>query len=145
VVPGGVQGYDRYAYANNSPLVFSDPTGHISCYGGRYDDGLHCAKKEDSQPPVSTTLQPGQIITRYGSNTGQYASPIGTSVAARALPPDVDTTIISGFEVAKPIENVLTGTAKAWFGQPGGGVQYFFGTGRTLQSLVAGGYLTDLP
>ncbi len=28
IVPGGVQGYDRYAYANNSPLNYVDPSGH---------------------------------------------------------------------------------------------------------------------
>ncbi|MBV6396394.1 MAG: tRNA nuclease WapA [Anaerolineales bacterium] len=27
VVPGGAQGYDRYAYANNSPVVYNDPSG----------------------------------------------------------------------------------------------------------------------
>jgi hypothetical protein len=29
IVPGGVQGWDRYAYANNSPIVYNDPTGHL--------------------------------------------------------------------------------------------------------------------
>ena len=28
IVPGGVQGLDRYAYVNNSPLNFVDPSGH---------------------------------------------------------------------------------------------------------------------
>jgi len=28
IVPGGVQGLDRYAYANNSPIKYTDPTGH---------------------------------------------------------------------------------------------------------------------
>jgi hypothetical protein len=28
-VPGGVQGYDRYAYANNSPVKYTDPSGHF--------------------------------------------------------------------------------------------------------------------
>jgi RHS repeat-associated protein len=28
IVSGGVQGLDRYAYANNSPMVYSDPSGH---------------------------------------------------------------------------------------------------------------------
>ncbi|MBI5822914.1 MAG: RHS repeat-associated core domain-containing protein, partial [Chloroflexi bacterium] len=38
IVPGGVQGLDRYAYVNNSPVVYVDPSGHEphgpgSCYG----------------------------------------------------------------------------------------------------------------
>ena len=29
IVPPGVQGYDRYAYVNNNPMRFTDPTGHF--------------------------------------------------------------------------------------------------------------------
>ena len=29
IVPGGVQGLDRYAYVNNNPTRYSDPTGHM--------------------------------------------------------------------------------------------------------------------
>ena len=28
ITPGGVQGLDRYAYVNNSPVRYTDPTGH---------------------------------------------------------------------------------------------------------------------
>ena len=28
IVPGGVQGLDRYAYVNNSPVMYTDPSGH---------------------------------------------------------------------------------------------------------------------
>ncbi len=28
IVPGGVQGYDRYAYTNNNPVRYTDPSGH---------------------------------------------------------------------------------------------------------------------
>jgi hypothetical protein len=31
IVLGGVQGLDRYAYANNSPVRYVDPSGHVSC------------------------------------------------------------------------------------------------------------------
>jgi hypothetical protein len=30
---GDIQGWDRYAYVNNSPLKYSDPTGHYICGG----------------------------------------------------------------------------------------------------------------
>ena len=30
VMPGGVQGLDRYAYVNNSPVMYTDPTGHCT-------------------------------------------------------------------------------------------------------------------
>ena len=37
IIPGGVQGLDRYAYANNSPMIYVDPSGHKAC-----DDELGC-------------------------------------------------------------------------------------------------------
>jgi RHS repeat-associated protein len=30
IIPGGVQGLDRYAYANNNPILYTDPSGHCS-------------------------------------------------------------------------------------------------------------------
>ena len=45
IVPPGVQGLDRYAYVNNNPMRYTDPTGHRSCE----EDGYNCAgeSKED--------------------------------------------------------------------------------------------------
>jgi RHS repeat-associated protein len=37
IVPGGVQGLDRYAYVNNSPIKYTDPSGHsVDCGIGEY-------------------------------------------------------------------------------------------------------------
>jgi len=33
VIPFGVQGLDRYAYSNNSPVVYTDPSGHSAWEG----------------------------------------------------------------------------------------------------------------
>jgi RHS repeat-associated protein len=33
VTPQGPQGLNRYAYANNSPIMYNDPTGHLSVFG----------------------------------------------------------------------------------------------------------------
>jgi len=40
IVPGGAQGYDRYAYVNNDPVRYADPSGHMTWNGegGNYDD-----------------------------------------------------------------------------------------------------------
>ena len=45
IVPGGVQGLDRYAYVNNSPMNNIDPSGHVPCEGDNWDDGPQCEKK----------------------------------------------------------------------------------------------------
>jgi RHS repeat-associated protein len=41
----GVQAWDRYAYVNNLPTKYTDPTGHIACYGDRFDDGPQCRQE----------------------------------------------------------------------------------------------------
>ncbi|MBI4761332.1 MAG: RHS repeat-associated core domain-containing protein [Chloroflexota bacterium] len=51
IVPGGVQGLDKYAYVNNTPTRFTDPSGHREVewteggggfpLGGSSDDGLN--------------------------------------------------------------------------------------------------------
>jgi RHS repeat-associated protein len=68
VIPPGVQGYDRYAYTNNSPLNATDPSGHClgpgnvwipdgtsACNGGYYLPGY--------TPPIITPPTPTPPIT----------------------------------------------------------------------------------
>jgi RHS repeat-associated protein len=31
IIPPGVQGWDRYAYVNNNPVRYIDPSGHVAC------------------------------------------------------------------------------------------------------------------
>ncbi|MBI5840376.1 MAG: RHS repeat-associated core domain-containing protein [Chloroflexi bacterium] len=45
IVPDGVQGYDRYAYVNNSPMKYIDPSGHNPCRGA--ESGYKCHRDLD--------------------------------------------------------------------------------------------------
>jgi RHS repeat-associated protein len=35
IIPGGAQGMDRYAYANNNAMKYTDPSGHGPCWAGK--------------------------------------------------------------------------------------------------------------
>jgi len=43
IMPGGVQGWDRYAYTANNPVRYVDPTGHITCTDDGYCGSLNSA------------------------------------------------------------------------------------------------------
>jgi hypothetical protein len=81
IVPAGVQGLDRYAYVNNSPLNFVDPSGHepgTMCGKGYYeycsshpviffggsdpDDPKEKGPSPYSQSPMWTTDESGDQI-----------------------------------------------------------------------------------
>lgn len=72
IVPDGVQGYDRYAYTNNSPLRYTDPTGH------RIDDGnvgnhgpLNCSKHKDYCTQNGKPLSQDALAALYALNTNK--------------------------------------------------------------------------
>ncbi len=69
-------------------------------------------------------LEPGTIFDRYGDPGGYYASPFNTPYEQRSLFPGPrgDYNV---YQVPKPIM-VEKGFVAQWFGQPGGGVQYYF-------------------
>jgi RHS repeat-associated protein len=52
VVPGGVQGLDRYAYVSNNPVKYVDPSGHLPTDG---ECGLH---GEECDPWGSESVPP---------------------------------------------------------------------------------------
>jgi len=69
-----------------------------------------------------TFLRPGQLISRYGSTTGRYFSPLGTPLSMRALPPGF-SSIYNTYKVVKPFE-VQFGRIAPAFGQSGLGTQF---------------------
>ncbi|MCZ2290051.1 MAG: hypothetical protein LC138_14555, partial [Anaerolineales bacterium] len=72
VIPGGTQGYDRYAYVYNNPLRYNDPTGHeTQCPDGicENDNNDEDDKLEELKEYVEETLlnNNGQIKKQYTS------------------------------------------------------------------------------
>jgi hypothetical protein len=103
------------------------------------------------------TLLPGEDIDRYGSVYGSFLAPAGTPYAERAIPPSsLDSTPAAGcnyhdYQVLKPF-NVDSGPIAAWFGQPGGGLQFQLDgnlvpgapAALTVLWLLDNGYLADV-
>jgi len=87
------------------------------------------------------TLLSGNIVDRYGADTGFYFTPSGTSPSKLSLrSPDVGTP--STYVVDQPW-TVEGGIAGPWFGQGGGGVQYL--SPRSARDLVDAGVLRSVP
>jgi hypothetical protein len=88
--------------------------------------------------PGSIELQHGQIIDRYGNETGRFFSPEGTPIGNRSLHPSTNTNLYNAFEVVKPLP-VQSGIAVPFYGRPGGGVQYY--SPLNTQQLINQGYI----
>jgi RHS repeat-associated protein len=56
VIPKGVQGYDRYAYANNAPVKYVDPSGHSP---------VADTDAATTTPSCSETDNTGELVYRY--------------------------------------------------------------------------------
>ena len=95
------------------------------------------------RPQISPmSLNTGSAISRFGPETGFYASPAGTSFSARALPSNYATQQpFYQYEVIKPF-GVNGGLVEPWFGQPGMGTQYRLPA--SVQQLIKGGYVTGI-
>ena len=68
--------------------------------------------------PERQWLMPGQSIDRFGGEGGLFASPLGTPLGARALPPGTDIGAYGAYRVATPFE-ALMGPAAPAFDQLG--------------------------
>jgi RHS repeat-associated protein len=65
IVPGGAQGWDRYAYVRNAPARYTDPTGHWEC--------------EDAQSCEHSDSLPSQELAAEHKNHGNPTKPAATA------------------------------------------------------------------
>ncbi|MGB7605002.1 MAG: glycohydrolase toxin TNT-related protein, partial [Lutisporaceae bacterium] len=90
---------------------------------------------------VSTTLQKGQSLGRYGNITpkSDYVTNTGASPSSLSLPPNTDASIYTEYVVVKPIPNTIQSTVAPWGGDVGGGLQYKLPT--PIEQLLKEGYI----
>ena len=88
--------------------------------------------------PEATTLEPGATFDRYGTDFGRYASPEGTPLYQRALPPGSEDGVYSVFRVVEPL-TVDAGAVAPAFGSFGGGTQYYLPS--SINALLKAGVI----
>jgi hypothetical protein len=82
------------------------------------------------------TLEPGEVIDRYGNENGRFFSPEGTPLEARSLPPGQGP--YNSYEVLKSF-SVKGGIAAPAFGESGLGVQYM--SSQSVSELIDAGFI----
>jgi filamentous hemagglutinin len=87
----------------------------------------------------NVTLKPGDTFDRYGSTTGNYVAPAGTSIGDRALAPGGAGNPLNKYEVIKPLPDAIQSQVAPAFGQTGGGVQIELK--KSIQWYIDNGYL----
>jgi len=100
IIPGGVQGYDRYAYVNNSPVRYSDPSGHIGCDEDTKGNCINYEyKKFDQSDILKTIIHIGfgsMVWARDGDGEPRMAAGfhnLGTAVVDRKTIVTADHTL----------------------------------------------------
>ncbi len=113
IVPPGIQGYDHYAYVNNNPLRYTDPTGHM------------CSDPDDPTQSCDGADHPGEVshgggtgISGGGSNGGddddngssgsglcQMYGECGGSDRPQFMPTQQDDTGCNDFQCALHVPN----------------------------------------
>lgn len=75
IVPGGVQGLDRYAYVNNNAVRYTDPSGH-RCVGGSGGDDPRVGAYS-APPKAKGTYYPLDVDLREHYQGGIPENPNG--------------------------------------------------------------------
>lgn len=89
----------------------------------KHSDGEGFDKNEKIDD--KTTLEPGKVIARYGSDFGSNATDVGTDHSKLSLPYEENSQEYHEYQIIKPV-NCTSGKAAPNFGEVGGGQQYHF-------------------
>ncbi|MBL8099473.1 MAG: RHS repeat-associated core domain-containing protein [Anaerolineales bacterium] len=93
IVPSGSQGLDRYAYVNNSPMNYIDPSGHMACQSNYCDP-----RWQKNIVPLS---EAGQRLKDFSEKFGVSIENIVTAgLAGEASGWDDNSTIMENDEAA---------------------------------------------
>ena len=131
--------YSKYKEVFDNPKYYDQNTGAIRWPGENGDPNINGFQNGEFQ---TETLQPGTIIDRYGdTKRGRFFSPYGTSLEARALPPQATQSPYTAYRVLKPFE-VKSGQIAPWFDQPGEGIQYL--SDLTVDELKRGTFIEPI-
>jgi hypothetical protein len=107
------------------------------------DHQINWPKDNGFDPPkLKVTVQPGELVDRFGDTCGTFLSPEGASYRGRALPYQCQGYAYTVYRVLKPLP-VTIGTAAPAFGEPGGAVQ--LQTSEQVGQLLAEGMLEKVP
>ncbi|MFJ3337294.1 TNT domain-containing protein [Streptomyces sp. NPDC086766] len=128
-----LEGYDRLGGLTAVQFLNTwwDPTRDAGQGDWKYPEPDGFAL-DDQQQPIATELElhQGQLIDRFGAETGKFLSPAGAKYGTRAIPPSNLNTHDPRYphdyhlyRVAKDFK-VCAGPAAPAFEQPGGGIQY---------------------
>ncbi len=76
LVPGGVQGYDRYAYVNNNPVKYNDPSGHMAWEGdsGGCNDVMKCIKEKQDAAIAEQKTHDRKCAAGYANHCSGWSN-----------------------------------------------------------------------
>lgn len=131
---GKNQGKDKLVVADSK---FLNESGEVDWERYAPNDGFVEGTKVENQ-----VLNSGTIIDRYGNNSGEYTSPLGTSYSQRSLPYIENPNAYHKYKVIKDIEGASMGEIAPAFDQIGGGTQYKLPN--RIIDLINNGYLEEI-
>jgi len=114
--PYSIQGYDRYAYVNNNPLRYTDPSGHF-LYEGDWRDPCSFSHTTGYSSPAQETYfySPASAYNNFGQRTSmrvsKRSSRDGDSGMGQLIDMGLGMTVMSMIQTSsRGYSNIITST-----------------------------------